>query len=99
MRYASSSTISQTDAIVSDARRSSSAAVRIAATRCSKLIFSLIGVFGWLIISTCSRSAAPKDGREASSRLGEQSQGLSLDGEPRLLKWRQERSGAPVSDG
>jgi hypothetical protein len=28
------------------------------------------------------------------SRLGEQSQGLPLDGEPRLPKWKAERSGA-----
>jgi len=40
------------------------------------------------------RSAAPKDAHSEGSRLGEQSQGLSLDGEPRLPKWKEERSGA-----
>jgi hypothetical protein len=32
------------------------------------------------------RSAAPKDGHNWGSRQGEQSQGLPLDGEPRLPK-------------
>ena len=40
------------------------------------------------------RSAAPKDIDKEGSRPGEQSQGLPLDGEPRLPKWKQERSGA-----
>ncbi len=40
------------------------------------------------------RSAAPKNAHSEGSRLGEQSQGLPLDGEPRLPKWKEERSGA-----
>ena len=40
------------------------------------------------------RSAAPKDAHSEGSRLGERSQGLPLDGEPRLPKWKEERSGA-----
>ncbi len=42
------------------------------------------------------RSAAPKDTDDEGSRLGERSQGLSLDGEPRLPKWNEERSGATL---
>ena len=40
------------------------------------------------------RSAASEDAHSKGSRLGEQSQGLALDGEPRLPKWKEERSGA-----
>jgi hypothetical protein len=40
------------------------------------------------------RSAAPKEAHNKGSRLGEQSQGLPLDGEPRLAKWKEQRSGA-----
>jgi len=39
-------------------------------------------------------SAAPKDAHSEGCRLGEQSQGLPLDGEPRLPKWKEDRSGA-----
>jgi len=42
------------------------------------------------------RSAAPKDLNNEGSRQGERSQGLSLDGEPRLPKWKEKRSGATV---
>jgi hypothetical protein len=42
------------------------------------------------------RSAAPKDLNNEGSRLGERSQGLPLDGEPRLPKWKEERSGATL---
>jgi hypothetical protein len=81
---------------VSSASRKSFAAASMRVTRSGNVSFWLIGLLLLAGNVDLFRSAAPKDLNSQGSRLGEQSQGFPLDGEPRLPKWKQERSGATL---
>ena len=86
MAAASCSTTSMAGAGVLSALRKFCAAASMRVTRCGNVSFSLIGLMLLADNLDLPRGAAPKDINKEGSRLGEQSQGLSLDGEPRLPK-------------
>ena len=92
------STVDRTCWSTSHALRKSHAAAVMRPERSANVGFSIVAVKLAGNVDLF-RSAAPKDTNNEGSRLGEQSQGLPLDGEPRLPKWEEERSGATVGSG